>query len=175
MELIEQDFENEVRKFQLLKIMELNNRIREGETINSINDINELYDKNKNPNMYNNYFQIKDKIKKKKDLGIRGIRMQTIKLDEINKNIINNNKEIIGKEDNELSEKTNSNNNNNNKRQALKDLKYISYLDLNLGKQPKKEKKKKINHLTNEKKSEIELSYFHSISQVGLNKMVQIK
>ena len=169
MELIEQDFESEVRKFQLLKIMELNNRIREGETIKSIYDINELYDKSKHPNIVNNYFKIKDKIKKKKDLGIRGIKMKTIKIDDINQNIINNVKE---KQDgNELSEKINNNNNNINKRANLKDMKYISYLDLKLGKPPKKEKKKKINsYLIKEKDIEIELSYFHSISKVGLNK-----
>lgn len=169
-ELIEQEFESEVRKYQLLKIMELNNRIKEGESIKSINDINELYDKNKNINIYNNYFQIKEKTKKKKNLGIRGIKMRSLDLEEINidKNE-NGNKVNKEKEDeNELSENKNR---NKNRRISAKDLKIISYLDIKLGGQTKKEKKKKIdNYFIKDKNIDIELSYFHSLSQVGLNK-----
>ena len=52
-ELLEQDFEKEVRNYQLLQIIELNNRIREGEAIKSVNDMKELYDMSKNSNIYN--------------------------------------------------------------------------------------------------------------------------
>ena len=66
-EIMEQDFEDEVRKYQLLQIMELNKRIREGQAIKSINDVKELYNmSNKNTNIYSRYFQIKEKEEKKK-------------------------------------------------------------------------------------------------------------
>ena len=84
-ELIEQDFEKEVRNYQLLQILELNNRIRDGEAIKSVYDIKELYDKKVNSNIYNNYFQIKEKEKEKRDLGIRGIKMKSLNLNDINK------------------------------------------------------------------------------------------
>ena len=130
-EIMEQDFEDEVRKYQLLQIMELNNRIREGQEIKSINDIKELYNMSKNSNIYSRYFQIKEKDeKKKKNLGMRGVKLKSIKLNEI-----------------------------------IKDL------DIKLDRQPKKEKKKKFdNIIIKDKNIDIELSCFHCLSQVGINK-----
>ena len=165
-ELIEQDFEKEVRNYQLLNIIELNNRIREGEAIKSVHDIKDLYDKNNNSNIYNNYFQIKEKEKKEKDLGIKGIKIKNININEINKEIKEKEEEIKEKE---LYENNNINK-DFNKKKYKEERNYIKYLDLKFGKQ-KKEKKKKINNiLIKENDIEIGLNDFHSLSQVGINK-----
>ena len=167
-ELIEQDFEKEVRKYQLLQIMELNRKIREGETIKSINDIKELY--NKNSNMHNNYFQIKEKEKEKryKQLGIKGIKIKSLNLDDISQ--IKQEKDV--KEEEEiLNENEEKKIQRNNKKKNTVEMEYKKYLDLKLNSKNKKEKVKKIkNILIKENKTEIELNYFHSLSQVGINK-----
>ena len=181
-EIMEQDFEDEVRKYQLLQIMELNNRIREGQAIKSINDVKELYNSNsnKNSNIYSRYFQIKDKNeKKKKNLGMRGVKLKSIKLNEIIKDLKEEDKDKKEKEKEKEKEKDNEKNdlseNNKNKkkgrRDSTKEMKFITYLDIKLDRQPKKEKKKKIdNIIIKDKNIDIELSYFHCLSQVGINK-----
>ena len=167
-ELIEQDFEKEVRKYQLLKIIELNQKIREGETVKSINDIKEIYDKNSN--LQNSYFQIKEKEKKHKNLGIRGIKLKSLNLNDINK--IKHEKE----EEEILNEKEEQKMQRNNVKKNTLEMEYIKYLDLKLDSKSKKEKKKKIkNILIKDKKVEIGLNYFHSLSQVGINKDNTIK
>ena len=161
-ELIEQDFEKEVRNYQLLQILELNNRIRDGEAIKSVYDIKELYDKKVNSNIYNNYFQIKEKEKEKRDLGIRGIKMKSLNLNDINK--------IKMEKEKEKELYDNQNINKDLKKNKFTKDNYIKYLDIKLGKQ-KKEKKKKINNMIIEENDiEIEINYFHSISQAGINK-----
>ena len=171
-EIMEQDFENEVRKYQLLQIMELNNRIREGHTIKSVNDVKELYNMSKNSNIYSRYFQIKEKNeKKKKNLGIRGVKLKSIKLNEIIKDLKEEDKEKKEKdyETNDLSD--NNKNKKKERRNSTKEMKFITYLDIKLDRQPKKEKKKKIdNIIIKDKNIDIELSYFHCLSQVGINK-----
>ena len=164
-ELVEQDFEKEVRNYQLLQIIELNNRIREGEAIESVNDMKELYDISKNSNIYNRYFQIKEKVKKTRDLGIKGIKIKNLNLNDIN----GNNKEEEKKEEDNKEEENEFNKIQKTKRN--KSINYIKYLDIKLNGQFKKEKKNKIdNILMKEKKMDVELNYFHSLSQVGINK-----
>ena len=168
-ELLEQDFEKEVRNYQLLQIIELNNRIREGDAIKSVKNLKELYDISKNSNIYNSYFKIKEKEKKKRDLGIRGIKIKSLDLNNINGDIVKKEEEKIEKDGNKSIEKQNIKRNSIIK--SSKDVNYIKYLDIQLKGQFKKEKKKKIdNILIKENKIEIELNYFHSFSQVGINK-----
>ena len=168
-ELLEQDFEKEVRNYQLLQIIELNNRIREGDAIKSVKNLKELYDISKNSNIYNSYFKIKEKEKKKRDLGIRGIKIKSIDLNNINGDIVKKEEEKTEKDGNKSIEKQNIKRNSIIK--SSKDVNYIKYLDIQLKGQFKKEKKKKIdNILIKENKIEIELNYFHSFSQVGINK-----
>ena len=168
-ELLEQDFEKEVRNYQLLKIIELNHRIREGEAIRSINDIKELYNKSKNSTLYNSYFQIKEKEKKKKDLGIKGIKIKSLNLDDIIGESKNNDK---GKEEDLLKENTSENvHKYNDIKKSKEKLKYIKYLDLQIGVQLKKDKKKKIkNILIKDNNKKLGLNYFYGLSQVGLTK-----
>ena len=169
-ELLEQDFEKEVRNYQLLQIIELNNRIREGDAIKSVKNLKELYDISKNSNIYNSYFKIKEKEKKKRDLGIRGIKIKSIDLNNINGDIVKKEEEKTEKDGNKSIEKQNIKRNSIIK--SSKDVNYIKYLDIQLKGQFKKEKKKKIdNILIKENKIEIELNYFHSFSQVGINKV----
>ena len=168
-ELLEQDFEKEVRNYQLLQIIELNNRIREGDAIKSVKNLKELYDISKNSNIYNSYFKIKEKEKKKRDLGIRGIKIKSLDLNNINGDIVKKEEEKTEKDGNKSIEKQNIKRNSIIK--SAKDVNYIKYLDIQLKGQFKKEKKKKIdNILIKENKIEIELNYFHSFSQVGINK-----
>ena len=173
-EIMEQDFEDEVRKYQLLQIMELNNRIREGQEIKSINDIKELYNMSKNSNIYSRYFQIKEKDeKKKKNLGMRGVKLKSIKLNEIIKDLKEEDKGKKGKEkDNETNDLSENNiNKKKGRRDSTKEMKFITYLDIKLDRQPKKEKKKKFdNIIIKDKNIDIELSCFHCLSQVGINK-----
>ena len=168
-ELLEQDFEKEVRNYQLLQIIELNNRIREGDAIKSVKNLKELYDISKNSNIYNSYFKIKEKEKKRRDLGIMGIKIKSIDLNNINGDIVKKEEEKTEKDGNKSIEKQNIKRNSIIK--SSKDVNYIKYLDIQLKGQFKKEKKKKIdNILIKENKIEIELNYFHSFSQVGINK-----
>ena len=168
-ELLEQDFEKEVRNYQLLQIIELNNRIREGDAIKSVKNLKELYDISKNSNIYNSYFKIKEKEKKKRDLGIRGIKIKSLDLNNISGDIVKKEEEKTEKDGNKSIEKQNIKRNSIIK--SSKDVNYIKYLDIQLKGQFKKEKKKKIdNILIKENKIEIELNYFHSFSQVGINK-----
>jgi len=168
-ELLEQDFEKEVRNYQLLQIIELNNRIREGDAIKSVKNLKELYDISKNSNIYNSYFKIKEKEKKRRDLGIMGIKIKSIDLNNINGDIVKKEEEKTEKDGNKSIEKQNIKRNSIIK--SAKDVNYIKYLDIQLKGQFKKEKKKKIdNILIKENKIEIELNYFHSFSQVGINK-----
>ena len=168
-EIIEQDFEDEVKKYQLLQIMELNNRIREGSTINSVNNMKELYDISKNSNIYSRYFQIKEKKEeKKKNLGIKGIKLKDININDINQE---NKEEEEEKDIKEEEEKELNDKRNNLRKDSTKMMKYITFLDIKLNDQPKKEKKKKIDKiLIKDKNIGIELSYFHCLSQVGINK-----
>ena len=77
-------------------------------------------------------------------------------------------KENDNEEENELNEKQNIR--KNDKLKSMKDQKFIKYLDIQLDGQIKKEKKKFDNILIKEKNLEIEINYFHSLSQVGINK-----
>ena len=164
-ELLEQDFEKEVRNYQLLQIIELNNRIREGQAIKSINNIKELYNKN----IYNSYFQIKEKEKKEKNLGIKGIKIKSINIEDI---IGDNKIKEKGKEDDKLNEnEIQIKHRNNEKKKSKEELNYIKYLDLKLGGQQNNDKKKKIkNFLIKDNNKEKGLNYFYGLSQVGITK-----
>ena len=164
-ELLEQDFEKEVRNYQLLQIIELNNRIREGQAIKSINNIKELYNKS----IYNSYFQIKEKEKKEKNLGIKGIKIKSINIEDI---IGDNKIKEKGKEDDKLNEnEIQIKQRNNEKKKSKEQLNYIKYLDLKLGGQQKNDKKKKIkNFLIKDNNKEKGLNYFYGLSQVGITK-----
>jgi len=181
-EIMDQEFEDEVRKYQLLQIMELNKRIREGQAIKSVNDVKELYNKGKNSNIHR-YFHIKEKKEKtKRYLGVRGIKLKSLKLNEIIKDLKEGDKDNKEKEkEKEKVKNYNSNDSNdfseNNKnkkkgrRSSIEEMNFINYLDIKLDRQPRKEKKKKIdNIIIKDKNIDIELSYFHYISQVGINK-----
>ena len=86
-----------------------------------------------------------------------------------NGDIVKKEEEKTEKDGNKSIEKQNIKRNSIIK--SAKDVNYIKYLDIQLKGQFKKEKKKKIdNILIKENKIEIELNYFHSFSQVGINK-----